>query len=70
MLEAAARVLIINVNNVVKHIRRILYGGDVPQYHSQIAQRGSPRWPAGWFAFHSRYTVILYTSVTKPVRSG
>lgn len=37
MLEAAAR---INVNNVAKHTRRILYGGDVPQYRSQIAQRG------------------------------
>lgn len=76
MLEAAviARVPIINANNVVKRIRcapvRILHGGDVPQYRSQIAQQGSPRWSAGWFAFHSRYTVILYTSVTKPVRSG
>ena len=76
MLEAAviARVPIINANNVVKRIRcapvRILHRSDVPQYHSQIAQQGSLRWSAGWFAFHSRYTVILYTSVTKPVRSG
>lgn len=51
MLEAAILVPIINANNVVKHIRcapvRILHGGDVPQYHSQIAQQGSPAMVGG-----------------------